>query len=125
MKTPLLFLCLAVAPISALAQTEISSRTTKTNTEEVRTIERVDRVILTRESVEMQIGTYTVLSDGTAHRVGVVNVSRPRAAVAAETVTIGGNNVTAAQVANILGKFADKWRAEDIAAAEAAAQPPP
>jgi len=51
-------------------------------------------------------------------REEVAQIVRSLPQVASDAVTLGGRKFTGAQIAEAIAAFADKWRAEDIAAAE-------
>lgn len=80
------------------------------------TINRGASIVFSTERVSIND---TTGADVTVNKGPEVN--RQVSAVLAETVTVAGQQVTLQQALNILGKFYEKWKAEDEAAAAAAA----
>lgn len=103
---------------------EISSRVTGTESVTVQTVEKIERVVLTGDTVEITISSNRVLPDGTTARTGERIISRKRSAIASDTVSIGGNPVPAAAITAAVVALAEAWKAQDdaIAAANEAAR---
>jgi hypothetical protein len=97
------------------AADEISSKVTGTETAQVQTVEKIERVLLTGDTVEITIAVVRVLPDGAVARIGSRTVSRKRSAIAAETVTVGGITLPASALTSGVVALAEKWKAEDDA----------
>lgn len=109
---------------TARAADEISARVTGTESITVQTVEKIERVVLSGDTVEITISVNRAFPDGTVVRIGGRVITRKRSAIAADTVTIGGNAVPASAITAAVVSLAETWKAQDDAAA-AAANPTP
>lgn len=107
----------------ARAADEISARVTGTESVTIQTVEKIERVVLSGDLVEITISVNRVLPDGTVARTGGRIITRRRSAIAADTVTIGGAAVPASAITAAVVSLAETWKAQDDAAAAAAANP--
>lgn len=117
MKKLFLICALAIGAPAFAQSADIASKTTKTETVEVLTQERLVAVLFTKEELLFTYARFTVLPDGTEHRIGSFQVVRSRATVKEQTVTHGGQSVSLTATTTIVVKFGEKFKAEDEAAA--------
>ncbi len=107
--------------LAGRAADEISARVTGTESVTVQTVEKIERVVLSGDLVEITISVNRVLPDGTVARTGGRVITRRRSAIANDTVTVGGAAVPASAITAAVVALAEQWKAQD----DAAAQNPP
>lgn len=129
MKKLILSLALAALLIAGLSAAADFATPVSAGSDEVVTIQkrtRISEIHITRSGIVIASETADInAANGQDRRVNKAGeVTRPlSAAILAETVTIGGQQVSLDTLLKGIAKFQPRWLAEDIAAAAAAQNP--